>query len=237
MILLFTDFSHRDPYVGQLHRAIYSVDATLPVIDLFHSVPGFDVRTATYLLPQYCPPENGAVYCCIVDPGVGGNRSPLIIKHDDGYYVGPDNGLFEMLLRRHGCQVSRIDWKPDELSPSFHGRDLFAPVAAKLAKSIPVANSPIEPTRFPDWPDDLNRILYVDHYGNAITGRRADMAEKSQVLKIGGQEIVFAQTFSDVPVGRVFWYENSNGLVEIAVNQGRAADVPGISAGNSFVMQ
>jgi len=237
MILLFTDFSHRDPYIGQLHRAIYRVDASLPVVDLFHSVPDFDIRAAAYLLPQYCPPENGAVYCCVIDPGVGGERAPLIVRYGDSYYVGPDNGLFEILLRRHNCQVSCIDWVPDRLSDSFHGRDLFAPVAAKLAKSIPVATTPIEPDRFPDWPDDLDRILYIDHYGNAITGRRAEVTDKSRALIIEGQEIAFARTFADVPVGQAFWYENSNGLVEIAVNRGRAANLPGISPDNSFAVR
>jgi len=237
MILLFTDFSLRDPYIGQLHRAIYSIDPGLPVVDLFHSVPDFDIQAAAYLLPQYCPPGNGVVYCCVIDPGVGGTRTPLIVEHDGGFYVGPDNGLFEILFRRHDCRVSRIDWKPDRLSESFHGRDLFAPVAAKLAKSIPVATTQFEPTRFPGWPDDLDRILYIDHYGNAITGRRAEVTDKSGILIIEGREIAFARTFSEVPVGQVFWYENSNGLVEIAVNRGRAADLPGISPDNSFVVQ
>lgn len=231
MIMLFTDFGHQDPYIGQMHRAIRRVDPSIPVIDLFHSVPDFNIQAAAYLLPQYCTQERNSVYCCVVDPGVGGARAPIIVAIDDCYYVGPDNGLFEVLLRRFEGAVERIDWQPVSLSDSFHGRDLFAPVCVKLARGESFDTSSFEPTRFPDWPDELDRILYIDHYGNAISGRRAGTIGKENRLVIGDTCIEYARTFSEATPGKLFWHENSNGLVEIAANQARASDLDSIQLG------
>lgn len=234
MILLFTDFGFHDPYVGQMHRQVCRIDPGIPVIDLFHAIPEFNVKAAAYLLPQYCPPENGAVYCCVVDPGVGGERAPIIVTVDGCKYVGPDNGLFELLMRRFKSRVERIDWRPEQLSSSFHGRDLFAPVATRLARQQHVAVSPYTPRKRPDWPDDIDEIVYIDHYGNAITGRRAITIEQTNRCCIAGSELAFAETFSSLPEGAEFWYENANGLIELAVNQDSMADRFDLKIGNRF---
>lgn len=234
MILLFTDFSHLDPYVGQMHRAIRRIDSRVPVVDLFHAVPSFNHRAAAYLLPRYCPPVAGEIYCCVVDPGVGGERAALKVTCNGCHYLGPDNGLFELLLRAHTCKVERIDWRPEELSASFHGRDLFAPVAALIHQGKEFDTSPVEPSRFPGWPDDLKEIVYFDHYGNAITGCRASSVDRQAGLEIAGKTLKYSETFSKVPIGFAFWYENSNGLVEIAVNQGSAMAVLGLKLAQEF---
>lgn len=237
MILLFTDFGFADPYVGQLHRRIIGIAGQVPIIDSFHSVPAFNVKAGAYLLAHYCPPVPGSVYCCVVDPGVGGNRQPLIIEIDECHYVGPDNGLFEILVRRHqSAQVKRIDWLPDSMSPSFHGRDLFAPVAAFVAMKKEVRSSPADLADFSHWPDDLDEIVYIDHYGNSITGRRASTIAKASEIEFKGGIVAGASTFSDVPVGSLFWYENANGLIELAINQGSTTELIDSSIGDPVIL-
>ena len=117
---------------------------------------------------------------------------------------------------------------------TFHGRDLFAPVAGRLARGeTPAAlASPIAPRGYPDWPDDLPEIVYVDHYGNALTGLRGKTLSAGARLDAGGQRIGHAPTFSAVPTGTAFWYANANGLVEIAVNAGRADRTLGLAVGS-----
>ncbi len=240
MIVLFTDFGVGDPYVGQMH-AVFALQAPgIPVIDLFHGVPNYDIRAGGYLLPAYAgefPP--GTVFVCVVDPGVGWLRRPVIVDADGCWYVGPDNGLFEIVVRRarrHECRVIR--WRPTHLSESFHGRDLFAPVAARLACSEKVesehtALAPLPPE---NWPDDLPHVVYIDHYGNAITGLRAQALAHHRILRINGHRFAYARIFAEVQPGSSFWYENANGLVEIAMNQRNAAQQLGISLGDEVIV-
>jgi S-adenosyl-L-methionine hydrolase (adenosine-forming) len=166
------------------------------------------------------------VFLCIVDPGVGGDRTPVVLTVDERHFVGPDNGLFELVIRqaRSPCTCQEISWIPASLSETFHGRDLFAPVAARLARGLPVefAADDIAVSLHLDWPDDLAQIVHIDRYGNAVTGFRAAALSSGATLVVGPHHITGAQTFSDVPPSGTFWYNNSNGLVEISVNLGRA---------------
>jgi S-adenosyl-L-methionine hydrolase (adenosine-forming) len=163
-------------------------------------------------------------------------RQAMILKAHEQWYVGPDNGLFELVQRRARQALSwDIDWKPERLSASFHGRDLFAPVAAMLARGEPPPGRlrVDAAVRRPDWPDDLGEIVYVDHFGNAMTGLRAAMLPANARLAACDHVLGRARTFSDLPAGTPFWYENANGLAEIAVNQGRADQMLGISLGTT----
>jgi S-adenosylmethionine hydrolase len=187
------------------------------------------------LLPVYAawfPAKT--VFLCVVDPGVGGPRSAIILEADSRWYVGPGNGLFELVQRRAQATCRwDIEWKPEHLSASFHGRDIFAPVAATLARGDGPPSRPCkdEADRRADWPDDLCEIVYVDHFGNAMTGVRAAVLPPNARLVAAGLVLERARTFSDLPEGAAFWYENSNGLAEIAVNQGRADRELGLSIG------
>lgn len=239
MIVLFTDFGLTDPYVGQLHGVLAREAPGVPVIDLFHAIPNYDIRAAAYLLPAFVPefpPES--VFVCVVDPGVGSDRRPVMLRVDGRWFVGPDNGLFRVLAHRaasHECR--HILWRPQRLSASFHGRDLFAPVAARLALGeVPESELTKLAVLDREWSDDLSEVIYIDHFGNAITGMRAKRLKPEQSLKIHHHMFRYARTFSDVPVGQGFWYENSNGLVEIAVNQGHAAGQLGLKAGDKLVL-
>ncbi|MEQ8345017.1 MAG: SAM-dependent chlorinase/fluorinase [Sneathiellaceae bacterium] len=240
MIVLFTDFGLTGPYTGQMKAVLHRDAPGIPVIDLFADAPATDPQKSAYLLAAYAPAmPAGSILLCVVDPGVGSARPPLIARAGGRLFVGPGNGLFELCLRRHGDAACwRIDWRPGDLSASFHGRDLFAPVAAALARGAapdafgPAVDTDADAGRRPDWPDDLPAILYLDIYGNAMTGLRAAALPPAAALLVGGAlRVRRARTFSDLPEGTAFWYENANGLAEIAVNRGRAAALPGIVPG------
>lgn len=232
MIVLFTDFGLTDPYVGQMHAVLAREAPGVPVIDLLHAVPNFDIRAAAYLLPAYAREfPVGTVFLCVVDPGVGGARTPVMVRADDRWYVGPDNGMFCVLARR----AQRVDsyairWPPARLSASFHGRDLFAPVAARLARDDMPESAPVSLT-LPDWPTELAQVVYIDHYGNAITGLRGEGLAASQRISVGRHRLRHARVFGDVARGHAFWYVNSNGLVEIAMREASAARRLGLRLG------
>ena len=233
--MLFTDFGLHGPYTGQMKAVLHQMAPGIPVIDLFADAPAGNSKASAYLLAAYAVWfAAGTVFLGVVDPGVGGMRPAIILKADGRWYVGPGNGLFELVQRRAAKTRSwDIDWKPERLSASFHGRDLFAPVAAILARGEPPPGRPRndDADRRGDWPDDLGEIVYLDHFGNAMTGLRATQLPRNARLAAAGRLLERAKTFSDRQPGTAFWYENSNGLVEIAVNQGRADRELGLSIG------
>jgi hypothetical protein len=238
MIVLFTDFGLAGPYTGQMMAVLHSEAPGVPAISLFADAPAGAPKPGAYLLAAYAawfPP--GTVFLAVIDPGVGGARRALIAEADGRRYVGPDNGLFELVRRRAAARAWEITWRPPGLSVSFHGRDLFAPVAARLAAGADPAGlgRPVTPLK-PDWPDDLAEIVYIDHYGNAMTGLRGDSVPPAARIAIGPHTIAPARTFSAVAEGSAFWYVNSNGLVEIAVNRGRAGEVLGLGVGTSVTI-
>lgn len=234
---LFTDFGPAGPYLGQVRGVLLARAAAVPVIDLIADAPACNPRAAAYLLAALVPEwPVDMVVMAVVDPGVGSDRLPLMAEIDGRWFVGPDNGLFEM-LRRRACRVQAwaITWRPDRLSSSFHGRDLFAPVAARLALGEApeaIGASPVEPLRPADWPDDLPEVVYRDCYGNAMTGLRAAGVAADAEVQVAGRVLRRVRTFADIPKGGAFWYENSIGLVEIAVNKGSATDVLGLKIGS-----
>jgi S-adenosyl-L-methionine hydrolase (adenosine-forming) len=242
MIVLFTDFGLTGPYTGQVMAVLHQGAPEAKVIPLFADAPAGRPRPSAYLLAAYAAWfPLGTIFLCVVDPGVGGARRAVIAEADGRRYVGPDNGLFDLVLR---CSADprlwEITWRPPALSASFHGRDLFAPIAVKLANREPIAEL-AAPTadRSADrnWPDDLGEIVYLDHYGNALTGLRGAMVPAEAHLVAGGLKIAPAATFSAVREGEAFWYVNSNGLAEIAVNQGRASDALKLAIGSPVAIE
>ncbi len=240
MIVLFTDFGLEGPYTGQVKTVLYRTAPGVPVVDLFADAPAVRPKPAAYLLAAYGVwfPQ-GTVLLAIVDPGVGGARAAVIVEADGRWYVGPDNGLFELVIRRADrARTWEIREQPEPMSASFHGRDLFALAAGRLATGILPGEPPRsgELGRHPNWPDDLPEIVYIDRYGNAITGLRAALLPNGTHLSASGRVLERARTFSDVPEGEAFWYENSNGLAEVAVNAHRADAALGLAIGSPIAI-
>jgi len=235
-LLLFTDYGWHDPYVGQVKSVMAAEAPGVAVIDLLHAVPDFNAHAGAQLLAAMAPAfPVGSVFFCVVDPGVGAARDALVVEADGRWFVGPDNGLLSIVAARaRQHKTWHIHWRPDGMSESFHGRDLFAPVAAWIAagkfpsdKLKPI----IEPNIQFD-PADLPRILYIDHYGNAWTGIRGGLADATSQLEIKGKTLPWRRIFADAGKGELFWYQNSAGLIEIAANRANAAAFLGLKVGD-----
>ena len=220
--MLFTDFGSSDIYLGQVKSVLHRLAPRAAVIDLANDLPPFNVRAAAHLLDALKNGfSEGSVFLCVVDPGVGTARGAVVLEADGRRYVGPDNGLLSVVAERSAdARVSSISWRPERLSESFHGRDLFAPVVARIATGTlpPDELRPLPALATSFGADDLEEIIYVDHYGNACTGIRAAHARRDGVLLLGETRIYGARVFGDVPRGTPLWHINSHGLVEIAAN-------------------
>jgi S-adenosylmethionine hydrolase len=162
---------------------------------------------------------------------------PLIVEIGQRRFVGPDNGLLSRLAGDR--RFSRIDWQPSALSNTFHGRDLFAPVGARLAARLPVAATPLSASGRVgvDWPDVLERVIYIDDFGNVVLGIPAQGIDPNGRILVSGQSLAFAPRFGAVPLGTPFWYRNSLDLVEIAVNGGSAATRLSLAIGDAVLIQ
>lgn len=236
-ILLFTDFGPAGPYLGQMESVLRRLAPDTPVIDLLSNAPSGNPRLSAYLLAalRYSfPPQS--IFLSVVDPGVGGARKPVVLYADGQYFVGPDNGLFNTVaLQSQHCEWREIVYQPAQCSMSFHGRDVFAPVAAHLANGG--AGDLLKPMHQPalhNWPADLPAVIYFDHYGNAITGLRFSESYTGQILLIGNQAFSQADTFCQVSIDESLWYRNSSGLIEIAVNRGSAQQRHNLQLGDAI---
>jgi len=236
-IFLFTDFGWAGPYVGQMAAAILAIEPRCAVINLMHDAPAMRPDLAAYLLPACCRSlPSGAIVVAVVDPGVGGERAALLVEAGGQTFLGPDNGL---LSRLSGIErVERIDWRPAVMSSSFHGRDLFAPLAARLARGAAVAMTrlPYEAMAGADWPDQAAQVVYIDGYGNLMTGLRAEGLSKDRRIRVAARTIAYAETFCRVAAGELFWYANSQGLVEIAANGASAAKILSLALGGKILV-
>lgn len=235
MIILFTDFGSSDIYVGQVKAVLAQSAPGVQCTDLLHDVPSYQIRAGAHLLAAafgYFPQDS--VFLAVVDPGVGSSRQPVVMEADGEFFVGPDNGLLSVVAARSSqCRFWRIDWRPENLSSSFHGRDLFAPIAAAIARgAFPKDKlTPIEQLEVRLGAEDIFEVIYLDHYGNAMTGLRAGNVPHLARIEVNGQAVQYARTFSETQSGAVFWYENSIGLIEIAVNCGSAAQALNLAVG------
>ncbi|MFZ2312525.1 MAG: SAM-dependent chlorinase/fluorinase [Methylobacter sp.] len=224
-IVLFTDFGPSGPYIGQMESVLRLTAPNVPIINLLSNAPTADPRLSSYLLAALRRSfAVNSIFLAVVDPGVGSERRAVVLRADGQTFVGPDNGLLNTVaVQSEDVQWSEIIWKPEQCSTSFHGRDLFAPITAKLA--INAADDllqPVDKHDLSEWPQDLAEVIYFDYYGNAMTGLRYHEAYSGRILNINGFAIKQADTFSAVEEQQAFWYKNSSGLVEIAVNKGRA---------------
>ncbi|MER3472749.1 MAG: hypothetical protein C4335_01670 [Armatimonadota bacterium] len=247
VITLLTDFGTQDTYVGVMKGVIASICPQAVVIDLTHEVPPQDVMTGAFLLDvsvDYFPPRT--VHVAVVDPGVGTQRKPLAIQTDRAVFVGPDNGIFTLVLQRYraimAVQLDNSKYHLPEKSATFHGRDIFAPVAAHLANGVgleelgtPVTH--LNRLRLPrvrvDWQGIRATVVHLDRFGNAITNLTYADYEKWRIrwevrepvvrLAKAGVFLPVCRTYGDVPDGQPLALFGSSGRLEVAVNKGSAA--------------
>jgi S-adenosylmethionine hydrolase len=248
IITLTTDFGLQDSYAGQLKGALLKgcPDATL--IDITHAIPAWDVVTAALTIrTSYAFFPSGSIHLVVVDPGVGGQRSILVAAGDGHFFIAPDNGILSALVVDRKLEVvHRLENRNAlnvSVSPTFHGRDIMAPVAAALANGgalhdfgDTVALDAINLTNVPSAvaEDDClhSQVQRIDHFGNIRTTIREGHWESASFhyLEIAGQRITtLARTYSEVAPGALLALFDSAGYLEIAANQASAAEILGSS--------
>jgi S-adenosylmethionine hydrolase len=237
MIVLFTDFGTHDPYVGQVKARLAEHAPDQQVLDLLHHAPDYNAHAGAHLIAAFAPTfPPGSVFMCVVDPGVGTERDGVVVTTGGHWFVGPDNGLLSVVAARNSdTRVWRITWKPQQASATFHGRDIFAVIAALIAKGEFPADKLQENSGLHVEFDagDLPRLIYIDHYGNAWTGMRgADLPKRTRIIA-RDSEFMHAETFGRVGKGEGFWFVNSVGLLELAINRGNAAEKLGLEVGDT----
>lgn len=239
MIVLFTDYGLEGPYLGQVEAAIHILAPQERVINLISNVPRQNPKAAAYLLASLVNdhPKN-TIFFCVVDPGVGTFKdTPVVLRLDARWFVGPDNGQFDIVARNSEEKESwEIHWRPEKISATFHGRDIYAPISAMIANGLDIPGERFTWQDRNNWPANLYEIIYIDHFGNCVTGIKAGEIKNEQTISIANKDISHAETFASVDKGQLLWYENSSGLVEIAVNQGSAEDELGLSIGNKVTI-
>ncbi len=243
VVTLTTDFGTLDPYVAQMKGVLLRLAPGVSIHDLSHSIPPGDVAAGALFLeaavPRFPP---GTVHLVVVDPGVGGARRPMALGIPEGTLVGPDNGIFSPFLDHPLAQPVVLD-RPElwatHVSRTFHGRDLFAPVAARLASggALSSVGSPLtDPVRLPKpvierLADGVRgEVVHVDHFGNLVTSVRAGdlphLAEGSIEVEVGVRTVGgLRDSYDAVPAGALLALIGSTDRVEISVNRGRADQV------------
>ena len=222
--------------------ALLSAAPGLTLVDVTHAVPPGDVRAGAYLLGRaWHRFPSGTIHLGVVDPGVGTERAALAVAAHGHYFVGPDNGLFTLVLRDAEVQIVVLAI-PDGASPTFHGRDLFAPAAAALATGTPLAQLgqpfggiPVRLTYHEprhEGKSVIGEVVYVDRFGTLVTNLASDLVPSYAVIEVEGLEVgPLRRTFGDVPTGGLVAYLGSGGQVEIAVRDGSAARRLGMGVG------
>lgn len=239
MIVLFTDFGLRDPYVGQIKARLADLAPGHTVVDLLHEVPDYNPHAGAHLLAAFASGfQPGCVFLAVVDPGVGTSRDGVVVMAGGRWYVGPDNGLMSLVAARNAdTRLWRIVWQPDTAAATFHGRDVFAVIAAEIARGeFPDARlRAIEKLQVEFDAGDLPRVIYIDHFGNAWVGMRA--VPKDARVRAAGEHFKHSESFGFVAKGEGFWFNNSVGLLELAVNRGSAAETYGLKVGDPVQVQ
>ncbi len=239
MIILFTDFGSMDPYVGQVKACLAECAPNHQVVDLLHEVPNYNAHAGAHLLAAFAsgfPP--GSVFLAVVDPGVGTARKAVVVLAGGRWFVGPDNGLLSLLAARNtDTRIWQINAVPASASPTFHGRDIFALIAADIARGeFPESRlSSVDKLEVEFDAGDLPRVIYIDHFGNVWVGVR-NLPVNARV-SVADTVFKHSESFGFVSKGDGFWFMNSVGLLELAVNRGHAATVYGLKVGDPVTVQ
>jgi S-adenosylmethionine hydrolase len=249
-ITLLTDFGLADTYVGQVKGAILAISPGAAVVDLTHAVPPQDLLAGAFLLWSAVETfEPGTIHMAVVDPGVGSPRLAIALETARGdRLVGPDNGLLVPAAERLGGVVRAIElnnsafWRVLEPSASFHGRDIFGPVAAHLARGVPLeqVGTPVDDlvrSALPSSDGRVGEVIHVDIYGNLVTSVLASNLPARFDVRVNGQTARGVAYYADAPPGALLALVGSSGLLEISVRDGNAAQVTGALRGTPVSVQ
>ncbi len=257
IITLTTDFGLQDSYAGQLKGALLTGCPDATIIDITHAIPAWDVITAAITIrTSYAFFPTGSIHLIVVDPGVGGQRSILVAAGAGHFFIAPDNGILSFLVADRKIEViHRFEndcFLNASASPTFHGRDIMAPVAAALAKGgalrdfgDAVALDAITLTIVPSAVSEVDclhsQVQRIDHFGNIRTNIRVGLGhlepDSFDCLEIGGRRIAsWARTYQEVPPGTLLVLIDSGGYLEIAANQASAAELLGCFPGDRVIV-
>jgi hypothetical protein len=252
-ITLLTDFGTADYFVPAMKGVIHSLCPSARLVDLTHDIPPQDIRGGAFTLAAAAARfPTGTIHLAIVDPGVGSARRPLIVEADGLLFVGPDNGLFSLVAARAESvkfiHAERTEFFLPQRSTTFHGRDVFAPLTAWLARGVSLASfgSLIDDAVRLDWPAPqwdaarqswIGQVIHVDHFGNCLTNLTVAEFNGSTALQIGGQLVTqfgthFAEARNKV---ELFGYLGSAGYWEVGLWCASAAAQRGIRRGDAVV--
>ncbi len=257
VITLTTDFGSSDSYVGVMKGVLLGICPTAHLVDITHTIAPQHVQEAAFVLPTFVPYfPAGSIHLVVVDPGVGSRaRRPVAIATPQGLFVGPDNGVFGPIwhaaLARwtdaevHAVELSEARFWRAEVSTTFHGRDIFAPVAAHLATGVPLGAlgirvDTIQGSPLPEPEQDTTgslsgQVVYIDHFGNCITNITAGHLhhQDGQVI-VGTQQVgLIRHTYADVDLGMPLALVGSSGYLEIAIRNGNASEALQVTAGTA----
>ncbi len=242
-ITMLTDFGHRDAYVGIMKSVMHKICPDCRTIDLCHDVPAQNVLSGAFILSTTIPflPSNSIVLA-VVDPGVGTPRRAIAVETEDFVLIGPDNGLFTMVLERtppvRAFELSNPEFQLPRVSSTFHGRDIFSPAAAHVAAGVDISSFGPKIdlkslVRFPEIGPIIKersvecRVVHIDHFGNCITNLSRDAMERMERepthVKIGNEIAPFHVTFGDVKEGEAVCYFNSSDYLEVGIRNRDAA--------------
>ena len=258
IITLTTDFGLQDYYVSAMKAVILGIAPDVRLIDISHEIPSQDIMAGSWVLKNSSLLfPSGTVHLVVVDPGVGTDRNPVAVKVRDHYFVGPDNGIFSLITEEHNYEAVKLDndqfWR-EETSNTFHGRDIFAPVAAHLSRGEPLSElgSTIDELVTYRWAVPVadkdgvqGWVIHIDKFGNLVTNLSELLidevvGERDIKIYLGNtilDEIV--STFGAVPEGEPAAFIGSSGMLEIGINKGNAAEMLGVQKGAqiSIVLQ
>ncbi len=257
VITLLSDFGLKDPYVAEMKGVILSIHPQARIVDISHEIEKFNIRMGAFVLASATPHfPAGSIHLAVVDPGVGTKRRPIIVETERGFYVGPDNGLLMLAAQKEGVghvyPANNPRYMLPRVSRTFHGRDIFAPVAAHLARGRPPSEFGPEIHEYvvPEYAKPcvrkgelLGEVLHIDGFGNVVSNISAEDLERMNMregcslrVKLDGKTLTpkFCSAYGEVPAKTPLAIIGSGYFLEVSVNQGSASKTFKVKIGDSI---
>jgi S-adenosylmethionine hydrolase len=256
VVTLTTELGLTDWFVGVIKGVLFGLNPRVQIVDISHAIAPGDIRSGAFALASsYASFPRRTIHVAVVDPGVGGPRRAIAVEAGKYIFIGPDNGVLSLAIGQE--KIQSMHWLEESryfrgaISNTFHGRDIFAPVAGHISRGVPLSR--LGPTAQEllklSWPEprgDRNtihgQVIYLDHFGNAITNIRWELIESwpaQQIQIMAGRRRIseVSKAYQEVDAGSPVVVINSSGLLEIAVNRGNAAKALGLKIGSTVALR